>query len=158
MLEIPLNGNVYRIGKLSALNQGQLARRIGPLVPHAIPAIRAFSGLYKTAQERGDQMSTDEILDSLGSVAPLTNALSDLKDDAFEQIVVLCTSVVQRQQGQNWAAIARDKTLMFSDIEFDTLLPLVVQTIRYNLGNFIAGLVSKGSPPLNPAPEAPAPG
>lgn len=159
MVEIELKGSLYRIGKLSAMDQGHLARRIGPLVPKAVPAIQAFYELFKEAKGGGEdaqEIPLDRILDSLGAVSPLAEALSDLKDEAFEQIVNLSLSAVLRQQGNSWAAVQpKGKPLMFADIEFDTLLPLVVQVVRLNLGNFIAGLVSQDLPGLTP-PQAAA--
>lgn len=154
MVDIELNGNTYRIGKLSALLQGQLARRITPLVPKAVPAIRALNDMHQRAKASGVTVSVDDILDAAGSLAPLADALADMKDEAFEQVVALCMSVVQRQQGTSWAAVSRNGVMMFTDIEFDTMLPLVVQAVKLNLGNFIRGLVSQGLASQNPAPAA----
>lgn len=144
MIDIELNGNQYRIGKLSGLLQGQLARRITPLVPKAVPAFRAFYEMQQRAVAGGTEISVNDVMDAADSITPLAEALADLKDETFEQVVMLCMSVVQRQQGASWAAVSRNGAMMFADIEFDTILPLVTQTVSYNLGNFIRGLVSQG--------------
>lgn len=153
MIDIELNGNQYRIAKLSGLLQGQLARRISPLVPKAVPAIRAFYEMHQRTAASGAEISLEDVFGAADSISPLADALADLKDETFEQVVLLCMSVTQRQQGTSWAAVSRNGAMMFSDMEFDTILPLVVQAVQYNLGNFIRGLVSQGLAIQTPAPQ-----
>lgn len=156
MVEFEVSGVLYRAGKLNVFDQGHLARRIAPLVPKSVPAIKAFAELKRQADASEGTMGLSDILDSLDSVSPLADALAGLTDDAFKQIMVLCLSVVQRQQGNNWAAVAKGDAIMFSDIEFGQIMPMISQVVRLNLGNFISGLLS--APPEASAPPPAAAG
>jgi hypothetical protein len=164
MVEFQVSGNFYRASKLDVFGQGNLARKLAPLVPKSVPAIKAFAALKAKADaelaakvaagdESAAKMSVSDILDSLDSFSPLADALAQLSDDAFRQILVLCVSVVQRQQGTSWAAVARGETMMFDDMDFGVLVPIMSQVIRLNLGNFISGLLSAPSPATSPAPQ-----
>ncbi|MNT96690.1 hypothetical protein D3C72_2388480 [compost metagenome] len=53
-----------------------------------------------------------------------------------------CLGVVQRQQQTGWARVWSGQNTMFEDMDLSVTLPLVVQVITANLGNFIQGLLS----------------
>ncbi len=153
MVEFEQNGQVYRAGKLDAFKQLHLSRRLAPLIPKLVPAFIKLQTLTQAKGADGAPRDLTQIADVVTVLGPFADALAELTDEATEQIVRLCLGVVQRQQGNSWAALMNPQgVLMFSDLEFGDMLPIMIRVIRENLGNFIAGLL----PPLPVAAPAEA--
>ncbi|KVN17917.1 MULTISPECIES: phage tail assembly chaperone [unclassified Burkholderia] len=145
--EIELNGARYAIGKLSAMQQFHVSRRIAPIIPPMIPVLLQF---YEE-MDKTEGVSADEkqgVLALVNSIAPVlqpfADALANLKDEDAEYVFGTCLSVVERWQGPGWAKVwnTAHKTSMFDDIGIDVMLPLVVRAVVANLGPFIAGLLT----------------
>ncbi|HDR9290382.1 TPA: hypothetical protein QDB46_005581 [Burkholderia multivorans] len=145
--EIELNGTRYAIGKLSAMQQFHVSRRIAPIIPPMIPVLLQF---YEE-MDKTEKVSADEkqgVLALVTSVAPVlqpfADALAGLKDEDAEYVFGTCLSVVERWQGAGWAKVWNftHKTAMFDDIGIDVMLPLVVRVVVANLGSFISGLLT----------------
>ncbi|PRE44129.1 phage tail assembly chaperone [Burkholderia multivorans] len=145
--EIELNGTRYAIGKLSAMQQFHVSRRIAPIIPPMIPVLMKF---YEE-MDKTEKVSADEkqgVLALVTSVAPVlqpfADALAGLKDEDAEYVFGTCLSVVERWQGAGWAKVwnSTHKTSMFDDIGIDVMLPLVVRVVVANLGSFISGLLT----------------
>ncbi|AQQ20254.1 phage tail assembly chaperone [Burkholderia cenocepacia] len=145
--EIELNGGRYVIGKLSAMQQFHVSRRIAPIIPPMIPVLLQF---YEE-MDKTEKASADEkqgVLALVNSVAPVlqpfADALAGLKDEDAEYVFGTCLSVVERWQGAGWAKVwnIAHKTSMFDDIGIDVMLPLVVRVVVANLGPFISGLLT----------------
>lgn len=145
MENLEINGNEYSIGRLNALDQLHVSRKIAPIIPTLMPIISeiAKGDLEKTIEaiEGGDN-------DSLPSLEPLTEALSPLMEafatmpeDDVNYITHKCLSVVKR----NGAVVCRGQSIMFDDLDMMQILPLVIAVIRTNLGNFIQDLLMKAS-------------
>ncbi|HEJ2444113.1 phage tail assembly chaperone [Burkholderia multivorans] len=145
--EIELNGTRYAIGKLSAMQQFHVSRRIAPIIPPMIPVLLQFyDEMDKTAVTPADEKQ--DVLTLVNSIAPVlqpfADALAGLKDEDAEYVFGTCLSVVERWQGAGWAKVwnAVHKTSMFDDIGIDVMLPLVVRVVVANLGSFISGLLT----------------
>ncbi|PRE27531.1 phage tail assembly chaperone [Burkholderia multivorans] len=145
--EIQLNGVRYAIGKLSAMQQFHVSRRIAPIIPPMIPVLLQFyDEMDKTAVTPADEKQ--DVLTLVNSIAPVlqpfADALAGLKDEDAEYVFGTCLSVVERWQGAGWAKVwnAVHKTSMFDDIGIDVMLPLVVRVVVANLGPFISGLLT----------------
>ncbi|MBU9534717.1 hypothetical protein KTE49_30240 [Burkholderia multivorans] len=150
--EIELNGTRYAIGKLSAMQQFHVSRRIAPIIPPMIPVLLQF---YEE-MDKTEKVSADEkqgVLALVTSVAPVlqpfADALAGLKDEDAEYVFGTCLSVVERWQGAGWAKVwsVAHKTSMFDDIGIDVMLPLVVRVVVANLGPFISGLLTSQASP-----------
>lgn len=141
MSELILAGQTYSVGKLNALQQGNLARRLAPLVPHLAPVLIK---MHADTVAQNKEVDTDVVAGLMGSFGPFANALSAMPDADFESLVALCMTAVQRKQDTGWAAVwsASGRTFMFVDIDLGVMLPLVIAVVRENLGNFIRGLLS----------------
>ncbi|KKL38619.1 hypothetical protein WR30_11205 [Burkholderia contaminans FFH2055] len=145
--ELKLNGVRYAIGKLSAMQQFHVSRRIAPIIPPMIPVLLQFyDEMDKTAVTPADEKQ--DVLTLVNSVAPVlqpfADALAGLKDEDAEYVFGTCLSVVERWQGAGWAKVwnIAHKTSMFDDIGIDVMLPLVVRVVVANLGPFISGLLT----------------
>ncbi|WP_175777636.1 phage tail assembly chaperone [Burkholderia anthina] len=167
--EIELSGKRYQIGKLNAMQQFHVSRRIAPIIPSMIPVLMKFYAEVERsrnaaanaalgalaagedAQAAGEDAQAAEQRDVLGlvdSIAPVlqpfADALAGLKDEDAEYVFGTCLSVVERQHMNGWAKVwaAAQKTAMFDDMDIGSMLPLVVRVVVENLGPFISGLLT----------------
>ncbi|WP_175992611.1 phage tail assembly chaperone [Burkholderia vietnamiensis] len=160
--EIQLNGVRYAIGKLSAMQQFHVSRRIAPIIPSMIPVLMKFYAEVEHARngaanaalaalatgEDAPAAGQRDVLGLVDSIAPVlqpfADALAGLKDEDAEYVFGTCLSVVERWQSTSWAKVwnIAHKTSMFDDIGIDVMLPLVVRVVVANLGPFISGLLT----------------
>lgn len=132
--EIQLNGGRYVIGKLSAMQQFHVSRRIAPIIPPMIPVLmkfyaeleqadvareqaRANAALAALAEGKGPSEAADapaadksrELLSMVDAIAPVlqpfADALAGLKDEDAEYVFGTCLSAVERWQGTSWAKV-----------------------------------------------------
>ncbi|MCA8249262.1 hypothetical protein LGN13_10690 [Burkholderia multivorans] len=132
--EIELNGTRYAIGKLSAMQQFHVSRRIAPIIPPMIPVLMKFYAELEQADvarqqavanaalaalaegkvpiEAADAPAVDkssELLSMVDAIAPVlqpfADALAGLKDEDAEYVFGTCLSVVERWQGAGWAKV-----------------------------------------------------
>lgn len=161
-----INGIEYTIGRLNAVDQFHVSRKIAPIVPKLMPiiaevakgdltkailAIEANEEKIKKAEESGEgEKSTQEpeAIPELDDLTPLADAFSPLMEvfasmpeEDVNFIIYKCLSVVKR----GGAVVCRNNSIMFDNLGMTELLPLVIATIRINLGNFILGLLTQAS-------------
>ncbi|WP_176025686.1 phage tail assembly chaperone [Burkholderia vietnamiensis] len=133
--EIELNGTRYAIGKLSAMQQFHVSRRIAPIIPPMIPVLVKFYAELEQADVAREQARKNaalaalaegaeassaedagaagdrsrELLSMVDAIAPVlqpfADALAGLKDEDAEYVFGTCLSVVERWQGAGWAKV-----------------------------------------------------
>jgi hypothetical protein len=137
-MEIELNGYTYRIGKLNAMDQFHVSRRIAPIIPTLIPVF------LKLAQGGGLTGNLSALGDAL---QPFAEGISTMSDEASEFVLSTCLSVVHRQTGQTWAPVwsRQHKASMFEDMDLSVLLNLAIRVIKDSMEPFIRGLVTSGA-------------
>lgn len=147
MEQITVSGHDYSIGRLSALDQFHVSRKIAPIIPNIMPIITevAKGDLGKTIEAIEQDGGDDFDLEGLGPLAqaitPLMEAFAQMPEDDVNYIVHKCLSVVKRGS----AVVCRNNTIMFDDMDMGQIFPLVTAVIRINLGNFIQDLLTKAS-------------
>ena len=149
-MQITISGKNYTIGRLNALDQLHVSRKIAPIIPSLIPIISevAKGGLSKVIEsmELGDDVELENIdlkeLDGLsGALSPLMEVIAGMSEGDTNLVIHKCLSVVIR----DGAVLCRGESIMFDDLDMMQILPLVVAVIRKNLGNFIQDLLMKAS-------------
>ena len=142
---IPIGGHDYTIGRLNALDQLHVSRKIAPIIPNIMPIL--------TEVAKGDlekviaSIETDENAELAGleplakALEPFMEAIAKIPEEDVNYVIYKCLSVVKR----NGAVVCRGESIMFDDLDMNHLLPLTVAVIRTNLGNFIQGLLTKAS-------------
>lgn len=149
-MQITISGKNYTIGRLNALDQLHVSRKIAPIIPSLIPIISevAKGGLSKVIEsmESGDDVELENIdlkeLDGLsGALSPLMEVIAGMSEADTNLVIDKCLSVVIR----DGAVLCRGESIMFDDLDMMQILPLVVAVIRKNLGNFIQDLLMKAS-------------
>lgn len=146
--EIEIRGVKYRIGKLSAVSQFHVSRKIAPLLPSLVAL---WEGALKS--EKPLQESLGEVV---GLSAPFLDVLSGLPDDQLDYVISECMNVVSRRDGNTafpvWSASGRAP--MYEDVDMAVMLQLTVRVIADSLGPFIDGwLISPESHPQTTATD-----
>ncbi|ARF49163.1 phage tail assembly chaperone [Pantoea stewartii] len=120
-MDIELNGNTYRAGKLSVFDQLKVARKLLPVL----------SGMVGELQKlRSGEAAIETLLPAIA------DAVAGMSDSDCDAILHPCLSVVSRQNGNKWMPVFRQGELMFDDIDLISMLNIVVQVIGDSLGNF----------------------
>ena len=148
-LDFEVGGHQYRAERLSAIKQLHLSRRIGPLLPPLAPLFVQVA----RASANGNVMGN---LDALAPLAqPFMDSLASMSDADVEYVIALSLSTVKRRTGDTWASVWNEKANlpMFTDLnDIGTLMPIVAQVIKENLGPFIAGILTDPQHQETPAP------
>lgn len=140
-------GHRYRIdGKLNAIQQLHVVRRLSPLVS-------AFVGVDTQAlvpdQQARDPERAAVAMQSL--LGPLADGIAKLSDADTEYILGACMSVVRRDVGGGggWAPMwnAQAKAMQFQDLSFIDLLTVCGRVLMMNLGDFGSALSRTGGSP-----------
>lgn len=122
---IEIGGNTYKIGKLNAIQQFHITRRLAP-------------SLWALAEASGSAPSNS---DPILALKPVAQAVSQLSDEDSEYVLHTCLGVVMRDQKGQWARVwAKGGGLMFDDIDLQVMMQLTFAVIRENLGNFFSAL------------------
>lgn len=151
METIKIANQDYTIGRLNALDQLHVSRKISPIIPTIIPILTEVSkgGLAELFDSLGEDEDLNleelkgfnlESLDGLsGALSPFTEALSAMSEEDTNYVITKCLSVVY----SNGAALSVKGSIMRDDLGMEQILPLVIAVIRTNLGNFIRGMLTK---------------
>lgn len=143
-------GQEYHIGRLNALDQLHVSRKIAPIIPSLMPIFTEFAkgDLNKTIEaleelKEGENLGAGNDLQGLdglaNALAPLMDVFAQMPEGDVDYIVHKCLAVVKR----NGAAVCRGTSIMFDDIDLTQIMPLVIAVVRINLGNFIQGMLTK---------------
>ena len=135
-LEFPLDGHVYRAGRLSTFDQLHVASQWRD----------ALLGLALAKKNRPPEVTDAGFREAMGIV--LTGALGRLSDDSRERVSRMLLSVVTRKQsgaqGIGWAPLVNgDGGLMFQDVQLLQLPPIFYSVLDHNgILDFFSGVPS----------------
>lgn len=142
---ITIGEHEYSIGRLNALDQFHVSRKIAPIIPTLMPIISevAKGDLTKTIEsiELGDNNELVSLEPLAQALEPFMEAFAKMPEDDVNYIIHKCLSVVKRGS----SIVCRGQSIMFDDLDMGQILPLVVAVIRVSLSNFIQGLLMKAS-------------
>jgi hypothetical protein len=128
-----IGGHQYRFGKLSAMQQFHVARRLAPVLTRLSDL--DFGALSTT--------SDDAVGRGLRMMQPIADALHSLSDQDSEYVINTCMSVVQRAQptpaGDAWAFVWNKSAqrAMFEDIDLTVMLQLTLRVLMESLSGFL---------------------
>lgn len=146
MTEFEIDGKFFRIGKLSAMQQFHVMRKISPLMPPLMPIF---------AQVANDQKKGVKVQDDFEVIGPLlqpfADGLSGMSDESSEYVFNTCLSAVRYKHGENWIQFwnATGKVAMVMELNGDValLVRLVVRVIADSLAPFLSGFLTNASEP-----------
>ena len=130
--EIELQGHTYQIGRLAAMDQFHVARRLAPVIASMGLTVAALAAAGKAVKDDTSIMSI---------LGPVADVVARMSDEDTSMIIHKCLSVVKRLQSDNrYAPIQQGDLLRFNDIEMPTMLRLTVEVVKENLGGFFPQL------------------
>lgn len=140
--EIEFAGNRYSIGRLDAMRQFHVARRVAPVLTRLASA----GGLSALMGAVGGD---DEALAAklIPIMEEASTVVSEMKDSEVEYVIFTCLSVVTRFSGTGWAPVSRGNQLMFADIDMSAMMRLTVETIKENMGDFFGARTDGSASP-----------
>jgi len=134
---VKVKGINYRIGKMPALAQFHVSRRLAPIL--------AAMGITMSML-KGDKDKPPTFEDFAPILAPATEILSRMSDADSNYVIFTCLQAVSREQGEGrFAPVSSGTNLMFDDIDMVAMIRLVVETLKENLWDFFEGL-GEGTP------------
>jgi hypothetical protein len=137
------DGYKFSIDRLNAFGQLHLTRKLAPLMPTFAPVLHKYMGMRK-----GELLGAN-LLEVAELAGPFCEALASMKNEDAEQVVTIALSSVKVQtdaRSNTWMPYITPGTNRMCMIELDDLgrmLPVVIKVISFNLGNFMAALLTR---------------
>lgn len=127
---VEINGAEYSIGRLDAMKQFHLARKLMPMLLKAGVNAQDFLG------KKEEDFEVDALIEKI--LGPLVEEISRRTDEEIEHIIYPCLDVVTRKQGPAWAKVkaSGQNALMFPDMDASVILRLTFEVIQRNLASF----------------------
>jgi hypothetical protein len=134
-----LDGNSYQIGKMDLFDQIHVARKIAPAISGLGESISLIQDKLKHLSDVDEDQEAffNKVLWS-GS-GPITEALSQMKEEDVNYVMKKCLSVVMRLDkiSNRWSKVtASNGQPMYQDIDMLVMMRLVWAVIQDNLGSF----------------------
>lgn len=129
---VTVNDQNYSVGKLNALTQFHVMRRLAPMM-----------GAVSSAFQLDDIKQGLQGGDPLKFLMPIVDQLALMPDEEANYIIFTCLGVVRRQTptGEYTALLAPgSQSLMFEDVDMSSMIRLVVEVLKWNLSGFFGGL------------------
>lgn len=128
MKKVDILGQSYEIGKMPAMKQMLILKRIAPVV-----------GPLQTIAANFDEKAPEGALQAVG------DAVAALPDESVEFVTKACLDVCHKKQaGGGLAPISKDGALMYPDLDLLTILSLCAHALIYNFKDFFHSLPSLG--------------
>lgn len=138
MAEFQVGDKTYRSGKLSAMTQFHMVRRLAPLLGGIGAAAAAVRGQIPAApaDPAASPLPSETFLQA-DIIAMVADAVGKMSDQDTEYVINTCLSVCQRQQeGNVWAPVTRSGRMMFEDIDMAQMLQITWRVLQENLSSF----------------------
>ena len=131
-------GSTYQFGKLSAMEQFHVMRRLASV------SSGLGEGISRLQQAGGAKALLADGGAALDVVSPLLRAIGSMSNEDSEYVINTCLKVVRRRQGEvAWAQVQSSPgVLMFPDIGMTAMIALVWRVLEFNLGGFFSELLS----------------
>jgi len=144
-MEFEVNGRQYHAGKMNAMDQFQVLRRMAPVMG---PFVEFMAKLGERAKAN-QPMNQSEMMQV---ATPLAKAIGDLSDEVTNYIFDKCLSLVARQEpgDRGFARVwnSQAKRLQMEDIDLPTMMQIVLKVVEGSFENFFLDplLFSNGPP------------
>ncbi|MGG6461397.1 phage tail assembly chaperone [Solilutibacter silvestris] len=130
-MDFNIGSNTYRSGKMDAMKQLHVARRLAPFIGQLVGV-------------------SDKNL-----ITRLTEAASKLSDEDCDYVIKSCMAVTKRQQGDAWSPVMNGAGFQFDDIDLQAMLQIASHVLQDNLSGFFSGIV-QASPAAGTTEQASA--
>ena len=128
MKKVEILKHEYEIGKMPAMKQMLILKRMAPVV-----------GPLQAIASNFDDMAPEGTLKAVG------DAIAALPDESVEFITSSCLDVCsKKQEGGGYAPIRQNGALMYPDLDLVTILSLCAHALIYNFQDFFHAIPSLG--------------
>ena len=124
--ELSLGQDLYQIGRLPALAQFHVTRRVAPILANM--GVSVIDSLRPTGK-----LSEDDMVSVMGTAAEV---VSKMTDTDVNYVIFTCLSVVRKKQESVWAAVVNGQQFMFQDMDMQLMMKLTVAVLKENLSGF----------------------
>jgi hypothetical protein len=139
MAEVELNGHRFLIGTMSVFDAAHVARKVAPVVSTGIRGYAHALQQLAAATTNGHDTTAEVFFDAIG---PVTEILAAMPEDDVNYVIKKCLGVCSIHNGQRWAAMINNGQLMFEqETDLGTMLQLVMEVVKDNLGPTLRGLL-----------------
>lgn len=141
-IEFKHGPHTYRAGKLPAMTQLHVTRRLAPFLSSLMGAMPKgeVAAMLKGNKEEGSKAEgskTDVAALGVAAMGPLLDAVGSMPDEQVEYVINACLSVVERKQATGgWAPAMSDGQLQFEDIDMTGLLAITRNVLQRDLAGF----------------------
>lgn len=138
MMEFKAGEHNYRCGKLSALTQFHVCRRLIPSLAEFAPLLKQYVQAARAATAKGVAVK----FDGWDALEPLGNALAAISDDDCNYVIFACLDATERQgEGSLWSKLRTQQgVMMFSDMEMPEMIQIVWCVLQGHLESFFSML------------------
>ena len=138
-MEITINDNHYRIGRMNAITQFNVLRRLTPCLT-CLTSL-ASNDIKLEFDENNNATNINGDLNAV--LAPLGSAIAALGDEDVAYIFNACLEIAERKQtGGTWAPVRKNGVTMFDGLSLPTLLQLTYHVLRQDMADFFKELPS----------------
>lgn len=124
--ELPVGEDLYQIGRLSALSQFHVTRRVAPILANM--GVSVIDSLRVSGK-----LSDDDMVAVMGTAADVVSKMSDAD---VNYVIFTCLAVVRKKQENVWAAVVNGQQFMFQDMDMQLMMRLTVAVLKENLSSF----------------------
>lgn len=143
-MEVEIKGKTYRVGRLNALNQMYVFKRISPIAIAFLGTlgnIRKFVNVSQKEETTGNDVDVELDFAELGT--PVIQAFSRIPDEDVSFVMAKCLEQVMRLDGKEAHRIMVNGQIMYDDIQLIDLMHLTWLVVRDDLQNFTSGIVTR---------------
>lgn len=152
---ITVSGHKYKIGRLPAMQQFHVMRRLSGILAALVAAAPKSSVPGKIDPTAFFENAEKE--DVILLLEAVIAELSGMDDAVAEYVIHTCLSCVERKSGPGWARVVADDALMFEDLTMAAMLTLTGRVIKDHFSGFFdalpGGIPGAARTPTSPPSE-----
>lgn len=145
---VEIAGQTYRVGKLSALKQLHVYRRLLPLLAQLTPLFKMVRNAPASVEGSGIKAALLNI--QLDQLTPIADGIASLPDESVNYLIGTCLGQVSRRipGDLGWAKAWNEAAAspQFEDMELPIIMQLLMTSIFHNLQGFLAAASMTGNP------------
>jgi Phage tail assembly chaperone protein, TAC len=132
--EVTIGERTYIIGKLSAIDQFHVFRRVMPLLSPILESLKSGVGIGPL------------------TMVAISNDLAKLSDEQLNYVIDKCLAVVQVQTDNKLIRLMINGRSMFGDLDLPTMMQIMWAVLMENFQPFLAGILDRPSSVEVPIP------
>lgn len=151
-MDFVIESRPFRAERLNAKQQFHLSRKLAPLLPALAPLIMKLAAAAAEAEKQGlDGLMAADVMTFMDDAVPFAEALASMKDTDADAIFEMTLTSVKTETAPNvWMPLwimGATATPVIELNDFAKLLPIILKVLTLNLGNFIAGFLTRREGP-----------